>query len=295
MVFRSLERCPNQIGYTQMEQRKKQCPSCARRFCGAVRKQNDQNAPRQDNDHRCLQWPLKDGNGRCRAHRGDDVPMLSLITKDGTASASKYANFAPDGLVAKIVDSESDTELHSLRDEIGLVEARTKELLERVTSEESGATWKAAKKAMKQYRRSLRLAEQSESKSERIRHEQRAREYLDEVEQLIIKGEGDYLVWGEITDQLGQKRRLVESETKRAIAIGSMMTKKQALELTKELFDLVADNVHDTRALNAITIGLSNLIGGNTNTMVAPFLSNENAPHVDVIDGEVIPSEIDEI
>ena len=222
-----------------------------------------------DKDYRCHAAPIPGSNGRCRIHGG--MSLSVKVTGDGEIAKgrAKYAAFAPDSVVRKMVNADTDKELISLRGEITLIEARIHQLLERVEAEEAGVIWEKARDTLSKWQRSTRLAQEAVDAHERKRHESRAREYMLELDELINRGASDHMVWAEISKQLAEKRRMAESETKRMAQIEGTMTQKQAMEFALHVYDLVAENVTDVKALSNIQKGLTGLMGTNTNQVEA--------------------------
>jgi hypothetical protein len=66
-------------------------------------------------------------------------------------------------------------------------------------------------------------------------------------------GAGDYAVWQEILDTTEARRKLVESEHKRLVAMQQMITAEQAMVLLARITDTVRKHVSDPSILAAIS------------------------------------------
>ncbi len=274
------ERCTNPVGKSELCKRKDMCPECAPQWCGAYRNKKRRTP---EKNWKCHTPPIRDGNGRCRLHGG--YSLVGAAKKDKTDLS--HSQYAPSTLAAKMEESAHDPELVSLRSEIALTDARVKELLERITPEESAHHWKMAKKFMSKFRRSESLLAQAQTKADKSRYASQYREALKDLEDIIKTGEGDYRVWDDISRTLGEKRRLIESETKRTVMIGSMLSQKQALDMMNEIYKLIRDNVSDPRALSALSVGISNMIGNTNTTYGAKEMILEGEVVEEVIEVEI--------
>lgn len=161
-------------------------------------------------------------NGKrvCTVHGG--------LTPSGVASANwkhgRYSKAIPTRLMERYQASESDPELLNLRSDIALVDARISELLGSVDVGESGRLWRDLGKLRKDFLVAQREKDQDAMAS-----------VLTELLNTVGRGAQDWERWQEIADFLERRRRLVESEQKRLVAMQQMVTAEQAMTLVTTL------------------------------------------------------------
>jgi hypothetical protein len=152
-----------------------------------------------------------------------------------------YSTFLPSRLVAHYQAAVHDPELLELRRDIALTEARIIDLLQRVDTGESGAIWRQVQAAMRRFRR-----EQAKGNIEAMQHA------LGQVDRLITQGAADYAAWHEVGELLEQRRRLVDSETRRLAASHDILTSEQAMVLLAQVVAAIQRHITDKAVLSAI-------------------------------------------
>lgn len=194
----------------------------------------------------CNQHPVK-GKTKCRHHGG--------ATPSGIASANykngRYVKAMPVRLLDNYHASMEDSELLNLRAEISLLDARLHELLGKVDTGESGATWRKLQGKMKEYDDHILKAKYADGPN-RNEYLTRAAMALNELRDLIENGLTDFAIWDEIKDQIRERRFLVESERKRLTDMQNMITGEQALALATALSIAVKTHVTDSDTLRKI-------------------------------------------
>lgn len=213
------------------------------------------------NQRRCIAWNTRTGaqcealatkrSGaaqKCRSHGG--AVILRGIDSPGVKHM-RYSQVLPTRMAARFVQSTNDPDLLSLQAEISLVDARIEDLLTRVDSGESGATWV---RALNQY------VELSASIKEGNAAGMIA--WLDKLRETIDAGLSDYHNWAEIGGAIEARRKLVESERKRLIDIQGMITVTEAMALMRVLTDSIQRNVSDPTALRMIQNDIKKFTGG---------------------------------
>lgn len=173
-------------------------------------------------------------NGRCYIHGGKSLIGAALPQFiDG-----RYSKHLPSRLAVLYAESQSDTDLISVRDELRLVDARTNEVLSRLDSKEAASHWAQLKGLVDQFR--------SGTPDKRIQ----AAEALSvwSAEALL-----DYAVWAEVLDLMERRRKLAETESKRLVAMGQMMTVSQVMSLAGAVIDICRRNVSNRNELSAIS------------------------------------------
>jgi len=159
-------------------------------------------------------------NGRCRMHNGQ---ALSGVAHPGYKHG-RYAENLPSRLLERYQASVADPELLNLSAEIALLDSRVADVLSRVDSGESGALWRSLGRLRARF-----LAAQ------RAQDQDGMQEALVELLNAVGRGHADFEAWAEVADLLERRRRLVESEQKRRVAMQQVVTAEQALGLIAAL------------------------------------------------------------
>jgi hypothetical protein len=188
------------------------------------------------NGQPCQQWPIK-GRTRCRLHGGKS----RMGPGAGRFIHGRYSTFLPSRLAAHYEAAAHDPELLELRCDIALTDARIIDLLQRVDSGESGQLWRHAQATMRRFTR-----EQAQGNLDAM---PRA---LAQVQRLITDGAADYAAWQEVDEHLEQRRRLVDSETRRLAASHDILTSEQAMTLLSQVVAAIQRHVPDKAVLSAI-------------------------------------------
>jgi hypothetical protein len=221
---------------------------------------------------RCLAWSSRNnrqcsqramiGKTKCQSHGGKTPSgMASPHFKDG-----RHIRSLPTRLISNYQASLQDKDLLSLRYEIALIDTRTQELLGQIDAQESGRLWQVLKDNMSKFdsiqRRAASLPDGEARKTELARE---MSEVLSTIRQSIHHGAADWMIWQEISESLEMRRRLVESEQKRLVAMQVMVTSEQAMILVSALTAAVRKHVTDTKQLSSIQNEFIRLVGsGNS-------------------------------
>jgi len=164
----------------------------------------------------------------------------------GVASPSfrtgRYSKSLPDRLAGRYTEALSDSKLLELRDEVALTDARLNELLRHLDG---------GKSAQDAYAELMRAIDSGDS--ERLRHAAK------EMGCAIRAGLGDHTTWRDVGEMVDQRRRLVESEHKRLVAMQQMITSEQAMVLLAVITNTVRKHVTDPTALAAISAEFNQL------------------------------------
>ena len=178
------------------------------------------------------------GKRVCQVHGG--------VSPSGMASASfkhgKYSKVLPRRMSEAYEASQRDETLLALTHEINLVDARLADLLGRVDSGESGTVW-----------RQLVIANAELNRARASQDQDRVVAAIREVQGLISRGSHDSAAWVEVERIIQQRRRLVESERKRAVELGTIMTSAQAMLAFHRLFVVIRANITDRDVLQKLT------------------------------------------
>jgi hypothetical protein len=185
----------------------------ARKLCGA----------KCQDGHACLQPAMP--NGRCKTHRGKaPVGRANTAYKHG-----RYSKHLPTRLAAQYEQARDDPELHSVRDEIGVVEARVRELLARIEGGDLGTLWPTLHKQLQAYQAARRTGDTpTMSKA------------LAAMEPLIAQGAQDYTLWTTIGTELDRLARLRQTEHRRLVDMQQMITAERANLLMGAMVSIIA-------------------------------------------------------
>jgi hypothetical protein len=191
----------------------------------------------------CLKDPMP--NGRCYKHGGK--------TPKGLASPhykhGRYTTHLPSRLAERYAEAQDDPTLLSYRDDVALVDARITDLLGRVDSGESGATWLAIQKLWRDFRRYRASGD--------VRNMTQVLEQLDEP---LGRGVADHAAWAEVGTLLDRRARLVEAERRRLEQMQQVLTVEEAMGLLGTVVDVIRRNVTDRATLDRIGAELGGLV-----------------------------------
>lgn len=161
----------------------------------------------------------------------------------------RYSKYLPTRLAARYEEAQADKKLLDLREEVALIDARLADLLNRVDTGESGASWKQAKSALEKFRAALLKDDPVERKVT-----------FDSLKGTIEGGMADYEAWGEIHKLVEQRRKLVESERRHMEQMGQMVAVSQVMLLVAQLTALIRDNVPDRETRAKLSNGINRII-----------------------------------
>ena len=173
----------------------------------------------------------------CRFHGGK--------TPVGVAAPSfrtgRYSKHMPVRMLERYEQSLDDPELLNMRAEIALVDSRLEDLLGRADTGESKALWEKMRKTADKL---LRAFESDDLASMHVS--------ILELDRLVGSGLADREIWYEIQTLIEQRRKVVEAEQKRLVAMQQMVTAEQAMSLVAGLLSAVKQHVSDRDTLTAI-------------------------------------------
>lgn len=191
----------------------------------------------------------------CRYHGG--------LTPRGVASPhykhGRYSKYVPTRLMERYVESVNDPELLNLSAEIALVDSRVSDVLGRVDSGESGRRWRELGALRGDFLRAQRREDQ-----------QGMADALADILNGIRQGQADFEAWSEVVDLLERRRRLVESEQKRRLAMQLVVRVEEAVGAMQQVADVVRgavlEHVDDgairRRVLGDVQSALDRYLGG---------------------------------
>jgi len=178
-------------------------------------------------------------------HHGGKVPQGIALpqTKHG-----RYSKHLPTRMLATYEAAKIDPEFLATRDEIAVIDARLVDLLKRVDTGESGATWKQLRSEFNEFQKHMAAGETADMRTA-----------LFTMTALIQSGGSDEAAWADVRSVINQRTRLVESERKRLVEMQQMVSSDQAMLMVRSLVASVRDHVRDPEILRAISDDLSRL------------------------------------
>ena len=192
--------------------------------------------------------------GKCWLHGGASPSgPASPHWKDGKNSkaAKIVRSIVSEGMRRNFIEDRNDPQILELLDDIALFKTRRDELLARLGSKESGATWHALAGAYRALRKAL---------AEVITSEKVVAALMD-LDFAICEGSSEYEHWTEIVTIVNHRARLVESERQRIVEQQQVLTAKQAETLMAMLEAAVRKQVSDPATLDAIGQELARTVG----------------------------------
>lgn len=186
------------------------------------------------------------GMTRCYMH-GGKTPVGAAAP---TFKTGRYSKYLPNRLAARYHEAQSDPYILNQQEEIALLDARIAELLTSVDEGGGRALWEQARKTFKD----LRFAQTTQDTEGIVTA-------LRTLDALINKGAAEGDTWAEVYDLVERRRRLVESERKRFVELGQMVTASQLMTMMGAISSLIREHVTDRDALRAISTGILALTG----------------------------------
>jgi hypothetical protein len=210
------------------------------------------NAKSKQSGEQCLKDAVV-GSTKCHIHGGKSLKGIA----SPTFSTGKYSKYLPEALLTAYEDAQADENLLSVRGDIQLLDTLIRAKLINLDTNESAAHWEALLKYIIKARRSY--------KSEDLGGLEEA---LDEMEALADKRRLHYATEQEITSQLEQRRKLVETEQKISLQDRRSIPVEQAMALMSAVLESVKRNVTDATALTAIQTDFIQFVGGNVSQRI---------------------------
>lgn len=197
------------------------------------------------------------GAGSPRAGRPGGRPIVT----------GRWSKFLPNRLAEKYQEAAKDPELLNLRHDIGLIDARMSDVLSRVDTGEAGSMWRQAK----DYFNAIQAAV---AESDPIK----MRISMNQLDETLGKGLGDWAAWNEVIGLVEQRRKLVDTERKRLVDMNQMITTEKAIMMITAITNIIREKVKDKETMNAIIYGIRSVL----------FRPEEQVKAPEVLPAEVI-------
>lgn len=178
-------------------------------------------------------------NGRCAVHGGKTPKgLLSHAWKHG-----RWSKYLGSRIADVVHEQMADPDRLSMEQELALLDARIAQLVATVGTAESPATWAALQQAMADFDQAQGQGKPGVAKMHAA---------LAEVRRLATEGAGEAAAWREIADLINRRRVLVESEERRALAMGRAIPADIVLNMLASISSLVVTEVPDPAARRRI-------------------------------------------
>lgn len=190
--------------------------------------------------------PAINGTGKCYHHGGKSLAGIA----SGTYKTGAYSKHLPTRLAATYAETLADQKLWELGEKAALVNTRIVELLSKLDTGETGATWKALREAYNAMRDAMTAGDSAKMMS-----------MVFVIGNLIEAGNRDYLAWAEITNQIETYRKLSETERRHMLQAEQILTVQDAMLMIGAIMAGVKEHVTDRNAYAAISANVTKVIG----------------------------------
>lgn len=161
----------------------------------------------------------------------------------------RYSSTLPRRLLMHYETARADENLLTLREEIAVLDARSKELQQKLNTVESGAAWVELKQQFSLFNAALNTGDQVAVSAA-----------LTEIGRLINQGVGEYAQWKEQMQVFKLRKELAKEERDRLLQLKQFMTMERVLNLSTALIAVVREEVDDPAILGAIADKFSRLL-----------------------------------
>jgi hypothetical protein len=195
-------------------------------------------------------WAMP-GREVCQMHGGRTLMGLAPPRR----KTDRYSRSLPTRLAAEYERAAHDPEPLTLRHALAIVDVRINDLLGRVEVGGAGRLWRHARAAWQTMKR-------VQAEGRPLLQTRAARELDGLLEQAV----GDDAAWHEIIQLIEQRRKLVEAETKRLVAMQQMMTTEEAMLWLGAVVAILKRHIADRETLQQISLDLSALVSHRSGT-----------------------------
>lgn len=194
---------------------------------------------------RCNNKP-EPGRMYCKFHGGNHP-----IGPDHHAyKHAKYATVAmPKRLAEKYAITSQDPEVMSLAEEIHIVDAMLMDSLERLETKEGADAWKRLYGAVSRFKKA-RADENAYDMNTAF----------EEIDSIVLQGSAAYAARRDLQSWLESRRKLTDSDLKRRVALGDMLSRAQTLVMIDNIVGLIQTHVKDHKARTHLSAALLNLV-----------------------------------
>lgn len=199
---------------------------------------------------RCMQSRMV-GSSTCKLHNGRALMGIH----NPNFKTGRHSRDLPTRLAGRYEEAMRDVELLNMRHEIALLDVRISEVLEQLTSGESGELWKNLQAYLQDYDTAMVSSAPDAG--------MRVAAAFQRLRDCIQHGYEDWQTWAEVRTLIDDRRRVVDSERSRLKDMQQMISAEQLMTFIGAFTDIVRRNVPDPRQLEAISTDIRHLISRN--------------------------------
>ena len=203
----------------------------------------------------CTQHPLKDRE-RCKFHGGRSPRGVESPHYRGKG----WSRDLPTRLSDRVRAGVENPDLISMREELALVDARMGELLERLTTGESGDAWLEVTRIAARIRKVV---------------DDQPGNWFDEIDQALGElaacveaASSDTQVWQDLHQVLEQRRRIADTERKREEFEAESVTRNQWATFITSVQTAILEEVQDHGSRARLAAKIATLAGGGEKNRV---------------------------
>jgi len=204
-------------------------------------------APTKRDGPPCRVKPM--ANGRCKYHGGKSVsgPAHYKYTDGKT---SKFFQYLPAHLQDAAQAAYEDERLIQTREQIAVLDAHSKDMLERAEMGESGAAWKQVGAVVQH---ALNARKKGDEKL--------LDEALAELSLLARHGVGEVQTWREYRQVVEDIRRQRETELTRMKHLSAFIQADRAAVIFRRMIDIIREHIDDVQVLRLILYDIDKAFG----------------------------------
>jgi hypothetical protein len=201
-------------------------------------------------------------NGRCRLHGGASLAGIA----SPTFKSGRYSKYLPLHLLSDFKEAKDDPELVECRDELALIDARLCQLAQRFQSGKDAEMWAVLGMQFDLLATAFdallsAVEPETEAAESAVREAAGA---LEGCRSVVGEVRASESTWREVYGVLEQRRKLVETESKRLKDMSQVITAERAMTLILSLAAVVKKHVADPKQLAAISAELIQLTAGES-------------------------------
>ena len=203
-----------------------------------------------NNGRQCMGLAMvSKGLDKCRTHggttpRGWDLPQSKTL---------RYSKDMPTKLLADYGRALADEDNLALNSEIALNEAMLSDALRRFDTGESGQLLRQIRETYIEFREATAA-----------KNKQAASRSFQRLDKLTMEGANVYGARREARVLIEQRRKLVEGEQKRRVAMSLMLSVNQAVALLGAVEGILRENIKDQKLLSRVGSALLELVDEGT-------------------------------
>lgn len=189
--------------------------------------------------------PVSPGRTVCYYHGGRTPRGIA----HPSTTTGRYSKHLPTRMMERYQEAQNDADLLALNAELHLLDALLADALKQVATGESARRWRALKTALLALTDAQRRGDAGAEET-----------HLAAIGALVDAGDADSGARAEVVTLVEARRRLVESEQKRLVAMGQMIGVDRAMTLVGALIDVVRRHVTDRAVLAAVSNDLERVL-----------------------------------